>query len=202
MFKKLASDALGLSDIGKIISPEDFDKVAVDDYILNEDQEKIYFVIKSKQDEYCFTNFAFIHLDGESAVSKKRVLSRYDYLHNAIDNVQLETAGTIDLDVEIKFSIGEDHFTIDVDRNQIELLKDLYKSLIAIALIQEDNRHQFDYAIEAQSLAAGVLARGNMNQTAQAFDAVRESAMTFFTDSHNRYKQANFGNVFEKYLNN
>ena len=35
--------------IGKIISPKDFDKVDGDDYIMNEDGEKIYFVIKSNQ---------------------------------------------------------------------------------------------------------------------------------------------------------
>ena len=46
MFKKIASDALGLSDIGKVISPKDYDKVDSDDYIMHEDGEKIYFVIK------------------------------------------------------------------------------------------------------------------------------------------------------------
>ena len=58
MLKKLASDALGLSDIGKIIGPEDYDKTDADDYIRHEDNEKIYFLIKTKADEYCFTNIA------------------------------------------------------------------------------------------------------------------------------------------------
>ena len=72
IFGKIASDTLGLSDIGKIISPNDFDKVDGDDYIFHEDNEKIFFVIKSKSDEYVFTNYAVIHVDGSSAVSKKR----------------------------------------------------------------------------------------------------------------------------------
>ena len=76
MFKNLAADALGLSDIGKIIPPDQFHQTDIDDYIFHEDNEKIYFVIKSKSDEYCFTNLAFIHLDGQSAVSKKRTLKR------------------------------------------------------------------------------------------------------------------------------
>ncbi|MGO4276847.1 PH domain-containing protein, partial [Paenibacillus sp. TAF58] len=33
MFKKFAADALGLSDIGKVINPSDFDKVDSDDYV-------------------------------------------------------------------------------------------------------------------------------------------------------------------------
>ncbi len=74
MFKKLAADLTGFSDIGQVIHPDDFDKAAADDYVLHEDGEKIYFLIKSKSDEYCFTNLALIHLDGESAVSSKRVL--------------------------------------------------------------------------------------------------------------------------------
>jgi len=79
MFKNLASDALGLSDIGKIIPPSQFNQTDIDDYIFHEDNERIYFVIKSKMDEYCFTNVAFIHLDGQSATSKKRLLKRYLY---------------------------------------------------------------------------------------------------------------------------
>ena len=71
-FGKMAADTLGISDIGKIISPKDFDKVDGDDYIMNEDGEKIYFVIKSKSDEYVFTNRGLLHVDGTSAVSKKK----------------------------------------------------------------------------------------------------------------------------------
>lgn len=56
MFKKIASDALGLSDIGKIIQPDNFDKTESDDYVLDEEGEQIHFLIKSKSDEYCFTN--------------------------------------------------------------------------------------------------------------------------------------------------
>lgn len=77
MIKKFASDALGLSDIGKVIEPQDFDKTESDDYVLHEKGEHIFFLIKTKADEYCFTNLALIHVDGDSAVSKKRTLKRY-----------------------------------------------------------------------------------------------------------------------------
>ena len=56
IFGKMAADTLGISDIGKIIDPSEFNKVDGDDYIMHEDGEKIYFVIKSKTDEYVFTN--------------------------------------------------------------------------------------------------------------------------------------------------
>ncbi|WP_164072533.1 PH domain-containing protein, partial [Poseidonibacter lekithochrous] len=78
--------------------PGDYNKVDSDDYIFHEDNEQIFFLIKSKNDEYCFTNRALIHVDGASAVSSKRVLKRYEYSHYTFRHVLLETAGTIDLD--------------------------------------------------------------------------------------------------------
>lgn len=71
MFKKMAADALGLSDIGVVVPREDFDKTDSDDFIFNEKSEKIYFLIKTKADEYCFTNLGLIHVDGANAMSKK-----------------------------------------------------------------------------------------------------------------------------------
>ena len=120
MFKKMASEALGLSDIGKIIDPQDFDKTDSDDYVMTEDGEKIYFLIKTKADEYCFTNLAIIHVDGESAMSSKRTLRRYPYSQYNISNVVLETAGKIDLDVELAFTVGSIPFKIDVQKQQAE----------------------------------------------------------------------------------
>ncbi|WP_420807060.1 PH domain-containing protein [Trichormus azollae] len=35
--------------------------------------------MKSKTDEYCFTNLALIHLDASSAVSKKLLIKRFSY---------------------------------------------------------------------------------------------------------------------------
>ncbi len=62
MFQKVASDVLGLSDIGSIIKPENYNQVESDDYIFHEDGEKIYFLIKSKSDEYCFTNLTVLKI--------------------------------------------------------------------------------------------------------------------------------------------
>lgn len=133
MFKNIASDMLGLSDIGKIIEAKDFDKTDIDEYVFQEDNEKIFVVIKSKTDEYCFTNIAFIHLDGNIAVSKKKTLNRYLYKHYPISHVRIETAGTVDLDVEIKFKIGEQQISIDIDKKQIEQVRDIYKALFTIS---------------------------------------------------------------------
>jgi hypothetical protein len=47
MFKKLAADALGLSDIGVVIGPADYDKVEADDYLFHEELKDIYKALTS-----------------------------------------------------------------------------------------------------------------------------------------------------------
>lgn len=203
MFKKLAAEALGLSDIGKVIDPKDFDKVDTDDYVMHEDGEKIYFIIKSKKDEYCFTNLALVHLDGESAISSKRMLKRYNYSTNEISKVFLETAGTVDLDVEIKFQIGNADFSIDVDKKQIEQIKDLYKALNKISEIVATNEQLYDYAVSSVHIAKESLGRisSQSASAAEQFSAINEAAFNWFKSKHDEYKIKDFGYVFEKYIN-
>lgn len=203
MFKKLAAEALGLSDIGKVIDRKDFDKVDADDYVMHEDGEKIYFIIKSKKDEYCFTNLALIHLDGESAISSKRVLKRYSYAAHKISKVHLETAGTVDLDAEIKFHIGDAGFSIDVDKRQIEQIKDLYKALIKISEIVSTNERLLEYAMESVQIAKESVGRFSIQNAspAEQFSAINEAAYNWMKSKHTEHKIKDFGSVFETYIN-
>lgn len=200
----MASDALGLSDVGKIIDPKDFDKTDSDDYVMHEDQEKIYFLIKTRADEYCFTNLALIHVDGESAISSKRTLKRYPYWRHAITDVFLETAGKIDLDVEITFKLGAEQFKIDVQKNQIEQLKDLYKSLLRIAELSYENGIVIDIANQSLDKAAGILQNSRPSNVVldDQYSKLTDFGFTWLTSVRNQYHVKDFGDVFEKYINN
>ncbi|RJS60405.1 PH domain-containing protein [Bacillus sp. PK3_68] len=204
MFKKMAADALGLSDIGTIISPADYDKTDADDYVMHEDDEKIYFLIKTKADEYCFTNLALIHVDGESAVSSKRTLKRYPYAQHRISNVVLETAGKIDMDVEIKFQLGNQAFDIDVRKDQIEQLKDLYKALLRIAEITHENSVYIDMASKSLDKAANILqnSRTDEKQLGTTYRELTDFGFTWMTSVREQYHLKDFGEIFEKYINN
>ena len=204
MFKKMAADALGLSDIGVVVPREDFDKTDSDDFIFNEKEEKIYFLIKTKADEYCFTNLGLIHVDGANAMSKKRMLRRYDYEYSVISDVLLETAGTIDLDVEIKFTINNVPQSIDIHKRFINEIKDLYKALHAISLEQKSNATKLDYAKEGLTLAAQALGRtSSQNATpAQSFEDITRFAAGWLEANKDEYKRKDFGEIFEKYINN
>ncbi len=203
MFGRIAADALGLSDIGKIIDPKDYDKVEADDYVFHEDDEKIFFLIKSKADEYCFTNRALIHVDGKSAVSKKRMLRRYEYFLYPVKNVFLETAGTVDLDVEIKFSMGDVQFSIDVDKKQVERLKDLYKALFKISVITYENKIGLDYSVQSINMAVSAFAglRSESKDVVQNFKDITDYAFEWLVVNRNKYVE-DFSDVFLKYINN
>ena len=204
MFKKIAADALGLSDIGVVVPRSDFDKTDSDDFIFTEKNEQIYFLIKTKADEYCFTNLALIHVDGDNAMSKKRLLRRYDYEYNTISNVMLETAGTIDLDVEIKFTMNNETFSIDIHKRFITEIKDLYKALHEISQEQKSNSFKLQSANESIQLAAQALNRNSTGsgEVATTFEQVTQFSFDWLTSHKDTYMKKDFGSTFELYINN
>lgn len=203
MFKNIAATALGTTDIGTVVKPADYDKVESDDFVMHEDAEKIFFLIKSKTDEYCFTNKAMIHVDGTSAMSKKRTLRRYDYVHHYIQDVLLETAGNLDRDIEIKFQMGEHSYSIDVDKKHLEELKDLYKALIKIGSMQKENAKLLQYAQNSLQLASTTVNRSSSAATLEEqFKAINQYAFSWLRQTHDTYVLKDFGAVFEKYIKN
>ena len=203
MFKKLASEAFGLSDIGVIVPAADFNKVDADDYLFSEDGEKIFFLIKSKKDEYCFTNLALVHVDGESAVSSKRVIRRYDYLSHRISQVTLETAGTIDMDVELKFRIGDGTpFSIDVRKNFIEQVKDIYKALVSIGKLQERDEQARAIAMQCLGVTGQMFKLGHEvseEAVSRHYLSLMNTVNSVVLDKLSR---KDFGGVFERYIQN
>ena len=200
MFKKLAAEALGISDVGIIVSPGDYNKVDADDYLFHEDGEKIFFLIKSRKDEYCFTNLGLTHVDGESAVSAKRTIKRYEYVAHRFSRVTIETAGTIDLDVELKFYVDELHFSIDVRKSFLEPLKDIYKALTMISRLQGRNEQERANAmrtLDAISLMYKVNAAGAEDSIVKQYNALLDNLNTTVLD---RFAGRDYSAVFEKYI--
>lgn len=200
MFKKFAAEAFGLSDIGIIVPPSDYAKVDADDYLFHEDEERIFFLIKSRKDEYCFTNLALIHVDGESAISAKRMIKRYEYATNAVSAVAIETAGTIDLDIELKFQLGDQAFTIDVRKDHLESLKDIYKALYTIGKLQRKDAMARENATTAASVLGSMLKlNGALTPEAvgQHYRAIVDELNSAVLD---RFLRRDYAAVFERYI--
>jgi hypothetical protein len=200
VFKKIAAEALGISDVGIIVPPGDYNKVDADDYLFHEDGEKIFFLIKSKKDEYAFTNFALTHVDGESAVSSKRTIKRYEYRSHRISQVTIETAGTIDMDVELKFSVDDLRFSIDVRKSYLESLKDIYKALTKISKLQVRNEAARANALRALDAISGMYkinAAGADDAIVKQYNALLDNLNAAVLD---RFSGHDYSVVFEKYI--
>jgi hypothetical protein len=201
MFKRIAAETLGLSDIGKIILPNDYDKVDADDYLFHEDGEKIFFLIKSKKDEYCFTNLALIHVDGDSAVSSKRIVRRYEYANHQISQVFIETAGNIDLDIELKFTLDSGNvFSIDVTKNALESLKDIYKVLITIGRFQSQQAIARNNATLCLQSLASMYKIGTIENEETVVNQYNALLVKFNAIMLEQYKKRDFSNIFQKYI--
>ena len=203
MLKKFASDALGISDIGVVVSKEEYDKTEADDFVMHESGEVIYFLIKTKSDEYCFTNRALIHVDGQSAMSKKRLLRRYDYAYYPITDVALETAGTIDLDVEIKFTIGNIPLSIDIHKKFAADIKDLYKVIQAISIEMKENAKKYEITQSSLNYAAQSIGKIESHEVTPAgsFEAITRFATDWMLEQKKRYEKKDYADLFELYIN-
>lgn len=205
MFKNIAADLMGTSDIGRIIDAKDYDKTDIDDYIFHEDHEKIFFLIKAKTDEYCFTNTAFIHLDGTSAVSKKRTLHRYLYKHHLISKVLLETAGTVDRDVELKFHLGGVSYSIDIEKTQIDQVRDLYKALFSIGEECQEIARQTSTLIQTQQAVNNMFSLRELPEQVvlNLPDIICQTTLQVqenFTEQRKKIEIYDFSSIFERYL--
>ena len=200
MFKKFAAEALGISDVGVIVPSADYDKVDADDYLFHEDGEKIFFLIKSKKDEYCFTNLGLTHVDGDSAVSAKRTIKRYEYGAHRISQVTIETAGTIDMDVELKFHVDNLAFSIDVRKSFIESLKDIYKALTMISRLQgrdELARANAQRTLDAVASMYKLNAAAADDSVVKQYNSLLDALNTAVLD---RFAGRDYSAVFEKYI--
>jgi len=154
-------------------------------------------------------------------MSKKRTLKRYEYYKYPISHVLLETAGTIDLDIEIKFKLGARNsassvskmspsdsggvsFSIDVDKNQLEQLKDLYKALYSMSLIESSNYSSYNGAYDTINKAIQVVSsnRSEGANQAEELEKVTNYISQFLDDAKQKYVRKEYSEVFLKYINN
>lgn len=122
----------------------------------------------------------------------------------AITDVFLETAGTIDLDVEIKFTIGNSPLSIDIHKRFIDDIKDLYKALHAISYEQKHNAYKLEVAEKSLNIASSSLGRmGNDNiSPSTSFEEITRFASTWMIDHKDKYKKEDFSHIFDLYINN
>lgn len=200
IFSRVTSDLTGMSDKCKVIPPSEFANSQAQAYIFTEMNEKLYFLLKSAKDEYAFTNIGMIHVDGQKAISSKRQILRYNYFEHTPTNVILETAGTADLDVEIKFTMGQS-YSIDVVKAHLEPLIALYKILTLIGMTKAE--YAKHWALVERSFEHSRDAVGRLSGTGSASTEYRnilQHAQTELLAAHEKYHPQEYDAAFELYL--
>lgn len=125
------------------------------------------------------------------------------YYKYPITNVSLETAGRIDLDIEIKFNLGDIHFSIDVQKNQIDQLKDLYKALLYIEEKMQENRTKLEFAYKSLVQATNIFQNARLEgiRVIEEFQQITKFGFDWLESNREKYVEKDFGYVFEKYIN-
>ena len=146
MFSKMTSELTGSADVCKIIPVEQFSQEVTLSYLIP--NERPYFLLRSKREEFVFTNLAFIISRGESATNTRRLTSRYNYFETTLTDVHFETAGisVTDRDCELKFNIGGQHHNIDIWKNETEQAKHVYRALVELSRNMVRNNVLMDLA--------------------------------------------------------
>ncbi len=201
-FSNVSSDRSDEAEPGWMVTPEDYESTESNRYVLHEDGEQIYCLIKSNSDEYCFTNFAFIHLNGSRKKSNTILLSRLPYYLNPISNVSMETAGWVDVDLELTFNAGDRDFSVYARQDSLSQVQNLYKALVKISEIQQDNKKLHEYAANSLNTASHVLQNIQKSESnvEEQFKALNQYAFSWMKSAKSEYVKENFGDVFEKFV--
>ena len=137
-------------------------------------------------------------------MSSKRSIKRYDYASHQISHVSIETAGTLDMDmdIELKFNLDSTVFSIDIKKAFIEQIKDIYKALISIGKQQRRDAACRDNALRALDATASVhklnIAPGEGSLVSQ-YGQLLAALNTPMFDTHTK---RDFSDVFAKYIHN
>lgn len=155
-FGRLMGDIVGISDIAGVVDPKDYDKTISDDMV--DESEEIFMLLKSKKGEHCFAARSIVVVEGEMAASSRRLISRYKWEDYYVHDIKVETAGTVDLDVELKFKLTNmesgdtKEYSIDIARAWLDSLVKLSKFLGVISKKQKRearSRHDAEKVLES-----------------------------------------------------
>ena len=136
---------------------------------------------------------------------KKRTLYRYPYKHNQISRVLLETAGTVDRDVELKFNLGGTSYSIDIEKSQIEKVRDLYKALFSIGEACKEIERQMNSLVITQQAVNNMFSLRELSEQVllNLPDIISQTTIQVenkFTERRKQIENYDFSRIFERYL--
>jgi hypothetical protein len=192
MLKGIASDLTGGSDICKPLT--DLHLSQANAFVLP--GETILFSLQSNKEEFAFTNLALIVLEGESATTTRKLITRHEYKSSTVKDIKFETAGRMDRDCEIKFNIGTTAVSIDIAKDLEPHARVYYHVLIHLSRAQEANARKWEHATLAldQSAKSMRLTEAAVKSLTTQADATLEWLQEIYKETHPRcYKDVIVG---------
>ena len=99
--------------------------------------------------------------------------------------------------------MGSEVFSIDVDKNQLEQLKDLYKALYEIGRVQGKNNRYIENGLNSLNMANQTIAKAYIQgDTADLVENITKFNFNWMNELRETYSNKDFGEIFEKYINN
>ncbi|WP_309545134.1 YvbH-like oligomerization domain-containing protein, partial [Halobacillus trueperi] len=94
--------------------------------------------------------------------------------------------------------------SIDIAKDEGEAIADLYKSLVSISQIQEENQRQAAFAKDSIGMAQDLIHdnRFHENDISEEFSEAAAFAYDWFTQKYKENTRKDFDDVFEKYIQN
>ncbi|GLE01027.1 hypothetical protein PINS_up009840 [Pythium insidiosum] len=108
--------------------------------------ETVLFALSSPKEEYSFTNEALITICGDSAMSSKRMVLRFEYQTEPVRHVRFETCGVTDRDCELKFVMGAKEMSIDIVKAEQAMGQRFYRVLLELSRVQTENLRRWEFA--------------------------------------------------------
>ena len=111
----------------------------------------------------------------------------------------------MDMDAELKFSLGGMAFSIDIDKNQIEQIRDIYKALTAISEQCKIINHEEMVLDKAFNTVTQMFSLKDLpeNVVLNLPDIINQTVSQVesgYADRLKAIRQYDFGTIFEHYL--
>lgn len=182
MLKGLASDISGAADVCHIVG--NFSECLAVAYLLP--GEVIMFSFQSSKEEFTVTNQALLTIKGSNATTTRKLVERHLFKHEVVRDVQFETAGRVDRDCEIKFTIGKERISIDIAKAEDNNARLYYKVLTLLAREQAASERRWDLgklALQRSSDALYLTENSGQTLTGQSNETL-EWLQNLYTSTH------------------
>ena len=186
----IGGDMLGTADNCTPIPRDKFlSEDSINFYCL--DDETPYIYLKSKINEYIFTDQAFIVIVRDNAGGVKQNITRCHWQLNNLSNISFETpgAGMTDFACELKFGLGNANYSIDIIKSEIATARIYYSVLLKLSREMRITKQKLD---RAESFAKSSLIQDNKN--------IGQSAIDASNLIHDTYNTFSYKHVFEAAL--